>query len=96
MVEELGDIPIIGEMNIREKGHRLGSHDIDIAQGCSGYMKSGQKRIIAQSGVHAVHGHRYVFAPRLDHTRVVQLAGVNNCFCAADDLGDLGVGIKVA
>ncbi|VVB71662.1 Uncharacterised protein [uncultured archaeon] len=59
-------------------------------------MKACEKRIIAEAGMHPIHSHSYVLSLGLDHTRIVQLPGVNDGTGATDDLSNLGMGIKVA
>jgi len=59
-------------------------------------MKSGQKRIVAEAGVHSIHGHGDELSLSPDHAGVIQLGGVYLGISAPDDLCDLGVGIKIA
>ncbi len=60
VVEELGHVSVVGQVDIGEKGHGLASHDVYIPQCRPGDVEPRQEGVVREPRMHAVHGHHHV------------------------------------
>ena len=73
IVEDLRNIAVICDMDIRDEPDRSCSHHVDVAESCPCGMEACEEGKVREAGVHAIDGGDDILAACLDYSTIIHL-----------------------